>query len=394
MEERLFLFGCEESYFFRDGTPFTAGEDIFLSSGFPPSGKVIQGAVRTALLSGHGVDFDKYYEGYCNVCQASAEDCLVLRAVGSSRGGGEDMELDFIGPFVTRTTNGTIERLYQAPYDLVQLDGQGGLGRLTPSSQAVLTDLGPIFLPQTDERCRSLTEAWIREGGLLNYLRGETVGVNKVYSWSPGFETFLFREERLGIARCRETRAAQGGMLYAIQHVRLEAQFGLGVRVRGCPDVPLPSMVKLGGEGRLSSLTVQSTTPVPREGIAEAIDEGPGLFGERGFKVVCLSPMRLGDGWLPEGFTEVTREGGTCWEGVLGGITCSLVSMCTGRPVRIGGWDIALRRPKPRLAYMPVGTVYYFTTRHSGAEVVEALHDRKIGFDTKIGFGHIVVGRW
>jgi CRISPR-associated protein Cmr3 len=68
--------------------------------------------------------------------------------------------------------------------------------------------------------------------------------------------------------------------------------------------------------------------------------------------------------------------------------------MCTGRPVRIGGWDIALRRPKPRLAYMPVGTVYYFTTRHSGAEVVEALHDRKIGFDTKIGFGHIVVGRW
>ena len=75
------------SYFFRDGTPFTAGEDIFLSSGFPPSGKVI-GAVRTALLSGHGVDFDKYYEGYCNVCQASAEDCLVLRAVGSSRGGG------------------------------------------------------------------------------------------------------------------------------------------------------------------------------------------------------------------------------------------------------------------------------------------------------------------
>ena len=98
MEERLFLFGCEESYFFRDGTPFTAGEDIFLSSGFPPSGKVIQGAVRTALLSGHGVDFDKYYEGYCNVCQASAEDCLVLRAVGSSRGGGEDMELDSSGP--------------------------------------------------------------------------------------------------------------------------------------------------------------------------------------------------------------------------------------------------------------------------------------------------------
>ncbi|MGI6558010.1 MAG: type III-B CRISPR module-associated Cmr3 family protein [Limnochordia bacterium] len=75
-------------------------------------------------------------------------------------------------------------------------------------------------------------------------------------------------------------------------------------------------------------------------------------------------------------------------------LPASLVSMCSGRPVRIGGWDMALRRPKPRLAYMPAGTVYYFTTSHSGAEVVEALHDRKIGFDTRIGFGHIVVGRW
>lgn len=394
MGEKLFLFGCEESYFFREGTPFTAGEDIFLPSGFPPSCNVMQGAVRTALMNGHGIDFAKYYEGYCNVCGTPAEDCFVLRAVGSSKGGREDMELDFIGPFVTRETDEGIERLYQAPRDLVQLEDQVELGRLMPSSEAILTDLGPIFLPQADKRCRSLSETWISEGGLLNYLRGMTVDLEQVYSSNDRFQRFMRREERLGIARQQSTRATLPGMLYAIEHIRLGARFGLGVRVRGCPDAPVPDVVKLGGEGRCTSLRVQSTSPIPREGIAEAIDEGPGLFGERGFKVVCMSPVRLGNGWLPEGFTKGRQDGGTFWEGVLAGINCKLVSICSGRPIRIGGWDMALRRPKPRLAYMPARTVYYFTTSHSGAEVVEGLHDSKIGFDTRIGFGHIVVGRW
>ena len=107
--------------------------------------------------------------------------------------------------------------------------------------------------------------------------------MNKVYSWSPGFETFLFREERLGIARCRETRAAQGGMLYAIQHVRLEAQFGLGVRVRDVPMYPCPAWSSLAARDVFQALRCKHNS-VPREGIAEAIDEGPGLFGERGLR--------------------------------------------------------------------------------------------------------------
>ena len=72
----------------------------------------------------------------------------------------------------------------------------------------------------------------------------------------------------------------------------------------------------------------------------------------------------------------------------------AIVSVCSDRPIRIGGWDMALNRPKPRLAYVPDCAVYYLTTPHRGAEVVEALHDTKIGMSTRIGFGHIVVGRW
>lgn len=412
MTEKLFLFGCEESYFFRDGTPFTAGEDTFLPSGFLPSCNVMQGAVRTAIMRGHGVDFAEYQEGRCSVCGCIQEDCEVLEAVGSCVGGQENMKIDLVGPFVMLKTHSESERLYLVPGDLMLAEpdmSEIKLCWLRPSSEPIATDMGLVFMPQSYRNVRGLSGAWISETELLNYLTGVDVSPSGLYfsalsdaPWDNA-RVFMWREQRVGIARERASRATVEGMLYAIEHVRLadgqKEQFGIGVRVRGCPDISIPDVVRLGGEGRFTSLKLSESLPIATTGIADAIDEGPGLFGERGFKLVFTSPVRFdsskdGHEWLPYGFVPCERDGAIVWEGMLSGIQCTLVSVCSDRPIRIGGWDMALNRPKPRLAYVPDCAVYYFTTPHRGAEVVEALHDTKIGMSTRIGFGHIVVGRW
>lgn len=386
MRDLLFSLTCSETYFFRGGTPFTAGEDSFLPSVFPPSASVMQGMVRTAIMKGHGVDFDEYEKRRCNVCGCAMSDCEVLRAVGSP-GTHDDMELDITGPFLLRKGQGEHKalRLFKVPADLM------AAGPLRPSQAPVVTDIGPVCLPVSQQRCIPLGGAWLDERVLHRYLTGEQVGEGDV---CPE-ETFLAREQRIGMARHRSTRATQEGMLYAIEHVRLVSDYGLGVRVKNCPEVHLPPAVKLGGEGRLSGLDTSEWVPLKSAGLAEAINAGPGLFGEHGFKLVFLTPARFeGDASLPAGFERTVRDGVTVHNGNLGGVNCSFVSMCAERPIRMGGWNMVSGTQKPRHSYIPAGSVFYFVTGCSGADVVAALHDTKLGSDTAIGLGHVVVGRW
>lgn len=414
--EKLFVFGCEESYFFRGGNPFIAGEDNSLASCFPPSCLVMQGAIRTAILNGHGADFQMYHKDKCSVCGTSVQECSVLRTVGKA-GRWDDMELDFSGPFLVRHSKGATERFYPAPYDLARLvddkkDSRNEktaleIGRLQPLT-ARMTDLGRVLLPAAEGKSsRPIQGAWISEQGLLSYLKGENVAPDQLqFPDDPADDRFknsgfLKRERRIGIARQAATRNTEKGMYYAVEHLRLANDFALGERVRGLPDIALPGYIKLGGEGRMTTLTMTNSSPLPEAGIAEAITQnGRSLFDEYCFKITFLTPARFDDCcWIPREFTEDYRKGLDgeelkVWRGRLEGIECTIVSLCADRPERIGGWDLAKHRPKPRYSYLPAGSVIYLTSPHSGKEIVMAMHDRKLGLDTKVGFGQAVIGRW
>jgi len=395
LRDLLFLMTCEETYFFRGGTPFTAGEDSFLPSMFPPTPSVMQGVVRTAIMTGHGIDFSVYRDRLCSVCGCPATECEVLSAIGSA-GTHDDMKLDITGPFlVLNPKEESRSLLFRAPADLMDMRSLAAepfkAGVLCPAAKPMETDIGPVFMPMVENRCKPMENAWLHEVALQSYLKGEPIAEEHVFSE----DDVVAREPRVGIARERSTRSCQKGMLYFIEHVRLLPGFGLGARVKNCPEVELPSAVRLGGEGRMSALHTTPWRSIDWPGIAEAIDAGPGLFGEHGFKTVFLTPVRFdGDRAIPAGFKPGIREGARVYEGSIAGIQCTLVSMCVDRPVRLGGWNMAAGEQKPRHSYMPSGSVCYFVTKSSGSEVVQALHDVKLGLDASIGFGHVVVGRW
>lgn len=408
MKEQSLLFECDETYFFRGGEPFSAGENAFSPSMFPPNPGVIQGAIRTALMTAHGTDFGDYYNGRCNVCGVDAADCVVLSAVGEA-GQSEEMGLDFSSPFVVRHSSGDtaspqFERMYPAPRDVLLSPGPvRTYVRLRPGSEPVHTDLGPISLPQIVRRgeptddgnagigLKPIESGWVAADGLGRYLRGDVFQEGDIVPE----EEIVQKERRAGVGRDRATRGVKESLLYFIEHVRLREQYNLGVDVRGLPDAPLSSAVKLGGEGRLAFLRRVPIPALDKAGLADSIDAGPRFFGRRTFKVLLLSPSRFPSGrLLPDGFQEDEWEGFRVAHGRLKGIRCTFITMAGGRAERIGGWDMKRGRAKPRESFLPAGTVLYFATEHAAAEVVEALHDTKIGENTNIGHGHIVVGRW
>jgi CRISPR-associated protein Cmr3 len=414
--EKMVVFGCEESYFFRDGTPFNAGETTFLASRFPPSCQVMQGAIRAAILKGHGADFQAYGNEKCSVCNCSVADCQVLRTVGMPKDDRESMTLDFYGPFLVRRRRGAAgyERIYPAPGDLTRRKEENGkprLGRMVPGDRGVITDQGTILLSVMLAGEGGLESgAWISEPGLLDYLRGNEVDGAEVYFQDAVMDGqrqlensgFLIREERIGIGRNSLTRTTEQHMFYTAEHLRFDPRFGfgLGERVKGLPETTLSEVIKLGGEGRISTLKVFDSEPFPAEGIANAIDNDPRrLFGEYRFKMVFLTPVCFTNHGFPEGFEEFQRKDAQgqelkVWRGKLNEIECTLVTMRAERMERIGGWDLANRRPKARRSHWPAGSVWYLTSPEPGEKLVKALHDQKFGADKNIGFGHAIIGRW
>ena len=50
------------------------------------------------------------------------------------------------------------------------------------------------------------------------------------------------------------------------------------------------------------------------------------------------------------------------------GMVFSVIAQATGRPVLIGGWDIAANRPKDRIHALPAGSVFYLKVEPEKAE--------------------------
>lgn len=378
-----------DSWFFRGGEPFIAGEGGFKVSVFPPSPFVMQGAIRTALIKAHGADFDAFAKGQCSVCDTAIDNCEALGVVGKPDDT-DSVGLDLRGPYVIYKQNGRYEKLYPVPGDL--LKKSDGLVRLEPRDEPVLTESGLILIPYTSEEgVKEINEAWLTEAGFKQYLLGEIPSLSEVFYLSredKPKEGILQYEPRVKI-EMDQTGVAKESMLDATMHVRLNNGFALGVSVHGLETDINETVLMLGGERRIAQLSFVEEREPDVDELAEAIDK------DKGFRLIFLQPAYFSEsGWLPNGFTPIEQGGITLWKGSLAGIECTLASACIGKPEKIGGYNVASGQVKPMVNLVPKGTVYFCKTDERGKDVLEKLHNTKIGGYTNIGFGHTVIGRW
>lgn len=384
---RCYRFHPVDTWFFRESRPHGSAGSQELESLFPPPATTLLGALRTLAGDRAGVDWHDY---------ATWPQAQPLRA---RIGVGEDLgELD-VAACLLAVDNRPV---FPVPYTLLRRD-EYTFAQLVPGVP-VACDLGPrVRLPALEPAgpARSLGQAWIGADAFGDLLAGELPrhGAEIWTAVADDARPALAQvEPRLGIARDAVRGTVEEGMLYQTRHVRpAEPNLNVALYLSGAQNLlPDRATVRLGGEGRMATVSVDAectAIPLPPAPSAPA--------QQRCFALYLLSAARFVDStgaptWLLPGFTLDAGADSTCWCGELGGARLRLHCAVLGKPVRVGGWDLARQRPKPLVSYVPAGSVYFLSVVDGTplAAVIERLHGERLGLQTRAGHGLVACGTW
>jgi len=404
---------------FRDSRPFAGGESHRARSLFPPNPLTFQGAIRALLLSrelaGNGLSFADYRRFLRSKALGREEDIANLKNLETivSRWGDATSfgSLRLRGPFIAKRGPEGLEVFFPLPLDVFLLADVSAKER-EPALLAPLEHTWkeppsfngpwiPSLMPLwTLKEVEEATGYWLTIEGMKGYLLGEDG-----QRWLSEGRTIYSREPRFGIKIQRGTRTVEQGMLYMAEFIRLKRRAGflLELGAEQGEDLLRPlgdsGLLALGGEGRAARYERLSENPLRevKENLKERLkanSEGKPLL-----KLYLAMPAVFRNGWKPD---FLNRD--LC--GTVNGVEIRLIAAAVGKPLHLGGWDLALGRPKPLRRAVPPGSVYYFQIENGDADslekAVDAFHfttelqgsatDGSLRELANIGFGLTLVG--
>ena len=378
----LFL-QANDTFFFRDGRPFTKGEQSEGYSIFPPLPSTILGALRTAYIADQG-NLRSFYAG--KMMGTIGTPC----SLGSMR---------LKGVFLADRKSGIY---YSIPFDVVtkKQEKENKLYTLEHSPEK------PNFISNAplknhlrwngdDEDVESETS-----GRFIHlYLRQYLLGQKTNFSLIP-IEDFVCDEPKIGIERDYKTLTSKDNMLYRINMQRFQSRFtdmselGFIVDYQCNGELPANGLLKLGGEGKSFTHERSSHNPDPlaKEEDIEALKESIRCSGA--FKLYFATPAIFKHGWLPEWIDEKTHKGQYPLSGT-DSISVELVTAAVGKPIPIGGWDMKQNTPKPTRRAVPAGSVYHFKVCDESCvdTIFKTFHYKNISdYQSEEGYGLCFIG--
>jgi len=353
-----------DTLFFRDGKPFTMGDETWADATFPPYPSVIYGALRSAYFADHIDIFHKLnQEG-----KLDSEDDPTKKLK--------------IRNLLIKINDGCY---FPAPFDCVK-DKDTNENRLSilhlQSSKGIVSSYPALdkllVYPDVDKKIENVTGAVLNDVYFRDYLcsTSEELPYLKI-------NDYIIDEPKIGIGISNVTHTSETGKLYRINMKRLKSRNGAKTSIVVDFDglnIDNNSFVKLGGEGKATYLRRYDTN----------IDIVPPKFeqNEKQFKMILTTPAIFTNGWLPEWIDKKTLEGD------YNGLQLKLLAAAIGKPVNIGGFDMKAKRPKAMYRAVPAGSVYYFEIAEGDInEVVAIFHQRSISdvYPEK-GFGVSYIG--
>ncbi len=349
----LFQVSPVDSVYFGKGVPFGAGYETVGVGVFPPPPSVLYGAFCTYYL---------LLKGLTQENKNFVKDNVKIKGLYYSIG---DNNLHTL-----------------LPKDLVKEKSEifnraTALKSYKPIVETDLNDknLNLLYSKHMVEDVNAL----INEYSMEEYLKGSAEDINYVL-----FEEVITIENKIGIQLDTNTNTAKEGHLYKTHYIRMakdiynELHFIVDVE---CGDYCFPKegFLKLGGEGRLAR--VKAIDGVPAFLKNEVMNEIKEKIDKTGyFKLVLITPAFFKDGWKPDLKSL--------------GINAEMITASIGKPVSIGGWDMAEGYPKPMSKAVPAGSVYYFKLLDGTAdELFEKISKNGISYKrSNEGFGISVIG--
>lgn len=246
MSNHNLVISAADTLFFRDGRPFTMGEDTYVGSiNFPPNPSVLYGAL------------------YSTFKQDISVENIWLRDEGGTN-------------------------YFALPKDLVVPKGTDKAKKLTLknidfASSAALSN--NHFLVNNENKKVQDGSFLIGMINLKAYLRGK----DESFSCTP-LSSYLSSEIKMGIGRNNLTKITQDGMLYRIAMQRSELKIGVSIKnLESTISDRIP--IQLGGEKKMAWVESSASSP----DIAM-----PDLAGDTRFKIYLATPALFIEGFMPK----------------------------------------------------------------------------------------------
>lgn len=352
----------EDVLFFRDGKPSSIGDDHYLRSIFLPYPSTIYGLVRTQRLLQEGCDLSAVSEAWWKslsdnlrgeVGEWNGHGSLRLRGPwlmqespsgnGSSHGVAHDILLpapDDLRVFTMATEVPGGCRKVRKVVRLLRDDARDGRAwshNLAAMSPCVYDhDRWVEWFPDDDQSDPEPAHGWfLTMRGVESWMAGGAPRAEDFVDSST-----LWRvETRTGVGLQKERRMSMDRMLYTFGFIRLNRGVSIGFELTG-GRLQTDCHVRLGGENRLALL-----------------QDGPSLTS----KLESLPHVTKDDGvfaLITPGIYETADVSDN------GSVPDARVSAAVvSETVRVGGWDLARRGPKPLWRAVPAGSVYYIDGR-------------------------------
>jgi CRISPR-associated protein Cmr3 len=357
--------------FFRDAKPFGAGEDHLAVSIFPPNPRTVAGAFRSYILGKTDVDWEDFKK-------SAPEAQSVQKSIGTSQGFRQS-DFGMRGPFLAYRSSGRCDLVCPLPEDtfihheeedLMFFDAF--LPLRDPPFHANWPDdaLHPLWPPYGERQDSPKATYWFRGSAKSSYVLGSPfAGTDQ--------RSFILFEPRVGNAVNGDLGTVEERLLYQATFVRLKKRYGLTVWLADALDKVLPpaGYLSLGGESKAARFTRMVDDEVPFDfGLPEATEK---------FKVVLMTPAY---------FDDPVRQD---WSDVLG-FDATLRAAALGKPLYLGGYDVANNTEREMHAFIPPGSVFYFEADQPVNQLSKPFTKTispEMPLD-RLGYGQAFLGTW
>ncbi|WNJ18624.1 type III-B CRISPR module-associated protein Cmr3 [Pontibacter sp. G13] len=352
-----------DTLFFKDGKPFSMGEDNWADGHFPPMPSVFYGALRSAYFSQNPNQLHLANE------EGDPTQDLVISRIHVARNDKRRVVGYIPCPMdVVKEKNNNSN---QDQYHILEVGN-------SDSSQISSSPIPTQLRSSAPERVEYDKSSWFNLGNWNKYATGE-IRESSLKNTSK----FLIHEPKIGIGRSRYTGSSEEGQLYRVGMKRMCKNYGFVVEFSGLDSLQSNGILKLGAEGKGASYhEIDKPFDIPNT---------PRKTEPKKVKMIFTTPAVFSQGWLPKGVDLKSLEG------VWNGFKLKVTHVCVGAFVSIGGFNMKAGKgmkvgPKPMYRAIPAGSVFYVEPEDFDG-FIEAFHDRCISeFGlSREGFGHILL---
>jgi CRISPR-associated protein Cmr3 len=352
-----------DTLFFKDGKPFSMGEETWADGIFPPPPSVIYGAITSSILSAEP-------ELSNRLSDPTIFDDVIITDIYYRINNSIHfpMPLDIV--YKKNKSKKDVNTEKRTKEYIVNILNGNQSKSLSSINQNILTI-------KSNEEVENLENAVLNESKLSDYLNGfldEKEFVSRKLS-----DNFI-TESKVGIGRDNLTRTTEESKLYRVG-MRRPKDLSIIVELSDTElTKELTKFIKFGAEGKIAKLTEPTDIYNPISVKDSEVKK---------FKLYLKTPTFFENGWLPNWVNKETLVGEK------DGIQIKLITAFIGKPISIGGFDMFKKVPKPMRKAVPSGSVYCFEILNGNfKEVLDLFNNKSISeYDSqKYGYGISMIG--